>query len=156
MAHKAALACALLSTMIAGASAHGAVVTPRTRNSVDYLVGVNSPKDWPAPLPRDCTTRVGWRCLSSMPFIGRARVPSSGHRVLAWTGNVVSRAATYCSMVMMYVPLNTVLRLARGTFGNYVFRDAYKTSSPVCRPFNKDCTHIAADSVAGHPSPSRL
>ena len=30
----------------ASVAAHGAVVTPRTRNSVDYLVGVNTPKDW--------------------------------------------------------------------------------------------------------------
>ena len=35
-----------LSLLPALASGHGAVITPRSRNSVDYLVGINSPKDW--------------------------------------------------------------------------------------------------------------
>ena len=29
-------------------ASHGAMVTPRARNSIDWLVGVNSPKDWPS------------------------------------------------------------------------------------------------------------
>ena len=35
-----------LSLLPALASGHGAVITPRSRNSVDYLVGINTPKDW--------------------------------------------------------------------------------------------------------------
>eukprot|EP00911_Craspedida_sp_UC1_P002602 UC1_evm1s1927 len=39
---------------------HGAIVTPRSRNSVDYLVGVNTPKDWPSNA--DCTNISGTGC----------------------------------------------------------------------------------------------
>ena len=35
-----------LSLFPALAAGHGAIVTPRSRNSVDYLVGINTPKDW--------------------------------------------------------------------------------------------------------------
>ena len=38
-------AAALLLQAVHG---HGTVVSPRSRNSVDYLVGVNTPKDWPS------------------------------------------------------------------------------------------------------------
>eukprot|EP00658_Telonema_sp_P-2_P009396 TRINITY_DN13521_c0_g1_i5.p1 TRINITY_DN13521_c0_g1~~TRINITY_DN13521_c0_g1_i5.p1 ORF type:complete len:373 (-),score=70.98 TRINITY_DN13521_c0_g1_i5:444-1562(-) len=43
--------------LAASAHGHGAMITPRTRNSVDYLVGVNSPKDWPSNW--DCTNISG-------------------------------------------------------------------------------------------------
>ena len=36
------------ATLVTAVTAHGTVVSPRSRNSVDYLVGVNSPKDWPS------------------------------------------------------------------------------------------------------------
>ena len=36
-----------MTTMLFGSAAgHGAIISPRSRNSVDYLVGVNTPKDW--------------------------------------------------------------------------------------------------------------
>ena len=35
-----------LSLLPAFAAGHGSVITPRSRNSVDYLVGINTPKDW--------------------------------------------------------------------------------------------------------------
>jgi lytic starch monooxygenase len=38
----------LLSTTTPTVHGHGTVVSPRSRNSVDYLVGVNTPKDWPS------------------------------------------------------------------------------------------------------------
>jgi len=43
----------MLRTLLAAsyatlAASHGAMITPRARNSVDWLVGVNSPKDWPS------------------------------------------------------------------------------------------------------------
>jgi len=37
-----------LSLLPALATGHGSVITPRSRNSVDYLVGINTPKDWGA------------------------------------------------------------------------------------------------------------
>jgi len=42
------------------AHGHGTVVSPRSRNSVDYLVGVNTPKDWPSNA--DCTNITGDAC----------------------------------------------------------------------------------------------
>jgi len=37
--------CVMLVSQVLG---HGAIVTPRSRNSIDYLVGINTPKDWPS------------------------------------------------------------------------------------------------------------
>eukprot|EP00937_MAST-01D_sp_MAST-1D-sp2_P006734 g6734.t1 len=52
---------ALLLTLAVGlVSGHGTVVSPRSRNSVDYLVGVNTPKDWPGNA--DCTNITGEVC----------------------------------------------------------------------------------------------
>jgi len=42
---------AVLPTFVYG---HGTIVSPRSRNSVDYLVGVNSPKG----AQRACTLRA--------------------------------------------------------------------------------------------------
>ena len=42
-----------LSLLPALATGHGSVITPRSRNSVDYLVGINTPKDWSGD--RECT-----------------------------------------------------------------------------------------------------
>ena len=42
------------------AHGHGTVVSPRSRNSIDYLVGVNSPKDWPSNA--DCANITGEAC----------------------------------------------------------------------------------------------
>lgn len=39
------------------AYAHGAIITPRSRNSWDFTVGVNTPKDWPSNA--DCTNVTG-------------------------------------------------------------------------------------------------
>lgn len=39
---------------------HGAVISPRSRNSVDYLVGVNVPAHWPSD--RECTNITGDAC----------------------------------------------------------------------------------------------
>jgi hypothetical protein len=39
---------------------HGAIVSPRSRNSVDYLVGVNTPKDWPSNA--HCANITGDKC----------------------------------------------------------------------------------------------
>ena len=50
----------VLLSLVASAAAHGAVVTPRARQSVDYLVEVNVPKDWPQD--RDCVNITGSRC----------------------------------------------------------------------------------------------
>jgi hypothetical protein len=46
-----------LASLVAAAAGHGAVVTPRSRNSVDYLVGVNTPVHWPSN--KDCTNISG-------------------------------------------------------------------------------------------------
>jgi hypothetical protein len=54
MAARAAAALALLPAVVVG---HGAIITPRSRNSWDYTVGVNTPKDWPDN--RDCTNVTG-------------------------------------------------------------------------------------------------
>jgi len=45
---KAALLTLALAALAGTARGHGTVVSPRSRNSVDYLVGVNTPKDWPS------------------------------------------------------------------------------------------------------------
>jgi len=42
------------------ARGHGTVLSPRSRNSVDYLVGVNTPKDW--PWNADCANITGDAC----------------------------------------------------------------------------------------------
>ena len=47
----------LLGSLFASAAGHGAIVSPRSRNSVDYLVGVNTPKDWASN--KDCTNISG-------------------------------------------------------------------------------------------------
>ena len=53
MLHRAAALLALATE----ASGHGALISPRSRNSVDYLVGVNTPKDWSSN--KDCTNITG-------------------------------------------------------------------------------------------------
>lgn len=50
----------LCAGAIAGVAGHGAIVSPRSRNSVDYLVGINSPKDWPSN--SECTNITGAPC----------------------------------------------------------------------------------------------
>lgn len=53
-------------TLVALANGHGAIVTPRGRNSVDYLPDatpqgpINSPKDWPDNW--ECTNITGDGC----------------------------------------------------------------------------------------------
>ena len=47
----------LLAVLVAEAVGHGALISPRSRNSVDYLVGVNTPVDWPSNA--DCTNISG-------------------------------------------------------------------------------------------------
>ena len=54
-------AVALLHALAAG---HGAIVTPRSRNSVDWLVGVNSPKDWPADWECTNVSSNGFGCYN--------------------------------------------------------------------------------------------
>ena len=48
---------AFFSALVTGIAGHGAIISPRSRNSIDYLVGVNTPKDWPSN--RDCTNISG-------------------------------------------------------------------------------------------------
>lgn len=61
---KKVLAVASLATSVAG---HGAIISPRSRNSVDYLVNVNTPKDWPSN--GDCTNITGGDCHNGQaPF----------------------------------------------------------------------------------------
>ena len=51
----------VMMTVFAGAvHGHGTVVSPRSRNSVDYLVGVNTPVDWPSN--KDCSNITGDDC----------------------------------------------------------------------------------------------
>ena len=45
------LSAAALSALVVGAAGHGAIVSPRSRNSVDYLVGVNTPVVRVSPTP---------------------------------------------------------------------------------------------------------
>jgi hypothetical protein len=52
----AAVLAALLLMPTAGLG-HGAIITPRSRNSWDYTVGVNTPVDWPSNA--DCTNVSG-------------------------------------------------------------------------------------------------
>eukprot|EP01043_Picozoa_sp_COSAG02_P072107 COSAG02_NODE_13451_length_1392_cov_1.413447_1_plen_297_part_10 len=54
LVRRTAAALALLPTVVVG---HGAIITPRSRNSWDYTVGVNTPKDWPTNA--DCTNVSG-------------------------------------------------------------------------------------------------
>jgi len=42
------------------AAGHGAIISPRSRNSVDYLVGINTPKDWSGDA--GCTNITGDSC----------------------------------------------------------------------------------------------
>jgi len=52
----------LLFTLVVQIAGHGAMVSPRSRNSVDYLVGVNTPKDWPSN--SECTNITGDACFN--------------------------------------------------------------------------------------------
>lgn len=47
-------------TLVAGAAGHGSMVSPRSRNSVDYLAGVNVPAHWTSD--RECTNITGGPC----------------------------------------------------------------------------------------------
>eukprot|EP00040_Diaphanoeca_grandis_P015562 m.79529 g.79529 ORF g.79529 m.79529 type:complete len:373 (-) comp25223_c0_seq1:151-1269(-) len=48
--------------IIAVVAGHGAIISPRSRNSIDYLVGVNSPADWPSNA--ECTNITGDKCFN--------------------------------------------------------------------------------------------
>jgi len=48
------------SLFAAEVSGHGSVVSPRSRNSIDYLVGVNVPAHWPSD--RGCVNITGDEC----------------------------------------------------------------------------------------------
>lgn len=52
------------STFVSKVTAHAAIVTPRSRNSIDYLVGVNTPEHWPSDA--DCTniSSNGYGCFN--------------------------------------------------------------------------------------------
>ena len=50
----------LILGLILAVDGHGTVVSPRSRNSVDYLVGINSPKDWPSNA--HCANITGDEC----------------------------------------------------------------------------------------------
>jgi len=50
----------LLVLGLPAVSGHGALVSPRSRNSIDYLVGVNVPSHWPSD--RACTNITGDQC----------------------------------------------------------------------------------------------
>jgi len=55
------------SLVVAEVSGHGAIVSPRSRNSIDYLVGVNVPEHWPAD--RGCVNITGGKCNNGQaPF----------------------------------------------------------------------------------------
>jgi len=54
----------LLSALPALVSAHGAIVTPRSRNSVDYLVGINTPKDWSGDAECTNISSNGYGCFN--------------------------------------------------------------------------------------------
>jgi len=56
----AVLKTAIVLLFAVGANGHGAIISPRSRNSVDYLVGVNVPEHWPSD--RDCTNITGDAC----------------------------------------------------------------------------------------------
>lgn len=64
----ASLLCgACIVSFVLGVAGHGAIVTPRSRNSVDYLVGVNVPAHWPSD--RECTNITGGPCNNGQaPF----------------------------------------------------------------------------------------
>eukprot|EP00928_Gymnodinium_smaydae_P057979 TRINITY_DN41202_c0_g1_i1.p1 TRINITY_DN41202_c0_g1~~TRINITY_DN41202_c0_g1_i1.p1 ORF type:complete len:381 (+),score=39.91 TRINITY_DN41202_c0_g1_i1:46-1188(+) len=49
-----------LASSAVGVAGHGAVISPRSRNSVDFLVGVNVPAHWPSD--RECTNITGGPC----------------------------------------------------------------------------------------------
>ena len=58
------LSATLLVCFVAIVHGHGTVVSPRSRNSVDYLVGVNTPKvgwGWATVRARVTTTKYNWR-----------------------------------------------------------------------------------------------
>jgi hypothetical protein len=57
---------------------HGAIVTPRSRNSIDYLVGVNTPKDWPSNAGK---CRIAQQSLNLSNL--RARFPKNGIDITA-------------------------------------------------------------------------
>lgn len=53
--------------LVMESAGHGAVVSPRSRNSIDYLVGVNVPAHWTAD--RECTNITGGPCNNGQaPF----------------------------------------------------------------------------------------
>jgi len=57
---RCSLTAALLLCGLTSVAAHGAIVHPRSRNSVDYLVGVNVPKHWDKD--RECVNITGAKC----------------------------------------------------------------------------------------------
>lgn len=50
--------CALL--LVGSVAGHGEIISPRSRNSIDYLVGVNVPAHWPTD--EECTNITGAPC----------------------------------------------------------------------------------------------
>ena len=55
--HRVAATVLAAATSISHVAGHGSLISPRSRNSVDYLVNVNTPKDWPSN--KDCTNITG-------------------------------------------------------------------------------------------------
>lgn len=58
---------ACVTIFVAGVHGHGAIISPRARNSVDYLAGVNAPKAWPSD--GGCVNNTGGPCHNGQaPF----------------------------------------------------------------------------------------
>jgi len=86
-----------LLPLVAG---HGAIVTPRSRNSIDFQVGINSPKHWPSDWECTNVTSNGYGCFNGQApfyysqgcFIGCAECDhTSGRRQIDLCGSGKTR-----------------------------------------------------------------
>jgi len=60
MAMSSLIHAACFGSLLVSVAGHGEIISPRCRNSVDYLVGVNVPAHWPSD--KECTNITGGPC----------------------------------------------------------------------------------------------
>ena len=118
----------MLLIFISATLGHGAIISPRSRNSVDYLVGVNAPADWPSN--RDCTNITGGACNNGQAdfwysqgcFIGCGECDhTSGRRqVITWAsilllhGILRGWVVSYTHFQTLILPLPSLLTFLPG------------------------------------------
>ena len=90
----------VLAAFLPAAAGHGAIVTPRSRNSIDYSVGINAPKRWKADGTCTNVSSNGYGCFNGQAafyysqgcFIGCAECDhTSGRRQIDLCGSGKTR-----------------------------------------------------------------